>query len=233
MILAQTHRAPGGARTDQGTFASDERGAINLEFVLWLPLLLGWTVGFVALVDGFMTRNEIAKAHYMVADVVSREVELDPVSIGKYEALHTLLTPSASGGRRLRISQVEFRNPDYVVNWSCSFETAEMAPLDHGDIPLGLMTTVATSQQVLLVESGARHRPAFNVAGFTTRDMNFATVVAIRNDAAIDMLVAEGTTSVATGGGGQCAFPAPPPPGDGRLPVALGGSAPPPLPDEG
>lgn len=200
-------------------FLDDERGAINLEFMLWLPMMLLWTVGFVSLFEGYSLRNEAAKAHYTVADMVSRSEELSNTELARYADLHAMLTPSVPGGEGLRVTQIAYLEVDgemvYAVDWSCGFPVADLPPLDHGDIPTGLLpTTMALNQRVVLVQTVAPYAPAFNVGTLRDRDLEFDTVVRPRRVPAIAL----------TAAGGDCIVPEPPTSFDDSLMVVGGGS---------
>ena len=59
-------------KTAAGRFARDERGAILVETVLALPMLIWAYMGLFVFWDAFQTANALQKASYMAADFVTR-----------------------------------------------------------------------------------------------------------------------------------------------------------------
>ncbi|MGF1551649.1 MAG: TadE/TadG family type IV pilus assembly protein [Paracoccaceae bacterium] len=171
-----------------------ERGAITIEFVLWLPLLVLWLLAFVSLFSGFTLRNQAGKAHYAVADIVSRFETLSGPDVEGLFTLFRALTPMVEGGHRFRITQIRIVVDDdaveHEVDWSCAFETAGaevVDTLDDDAVPAGLIPTLAHNQRVLLVQSEVPYAPVFDIADFQSGAFAFDTVVRARRVAALEL----------------------------------------------
>lgn len=181
-------------------FLAEERGTLTMEFVCWLPLLLFWMIGTVALFEGYSRRNEAAKAHYTVTDALSRSETASHQDMASFHALYELLTPSFPRGEVMRITQIAYIEVDgemvYAVDWSCAFprerdedgNVVGIATYDHDDVPVGLMPSLALNQRILLVQSAVPYVPAFTLSGLIeSRLLDFDTITRLRRVPALEL----------------------------------------------
>lgn len=101
-------------------FRSDTRGAVSLEVILVLPLLIWAYLGMMVFYDGYRARMEAQSAALHVADLVSRQSET--IQIAYLEGLNDVYDFLTSRNRetRLRVSSIMW-DPDTerpAVVWS-------------------------------------------------------------------------------------------------------------------
>lgn len=159
-----------------------EDGAINLEFVIWFPLLMLWITGFVSLFEGYARRNEAAKAAYAISDVLTRETAVSDAKLDSYDQLHDLLIPGAQSAT-LRFSNIRFEDPDYTVLWSRGYGKL---PLTDAEVPTEEIPTMLNFQTIVLTETSVTYAPVLRLGGAATRTFNFRVVSRPRNSIAID-----------------------------------------------
>ncbi|MEM6487404.1 MAG: hypothetical protein AAF677_03900 [Pseudomonadota bacterium] len=153
-------------------FAADQRGAINLEFMLWLPILLIWTFGAVAAFDGFKSRNNAAKASYTVADILSRKIAVDDAQMAELFALQRAVLPQAPRtGQVMRAASILYDGSAYIVDWTWSSDTTR--PLDAEDIPFDIMPLMGAGSSVTFVEIFVPYRPLTGLSAFGDRLWHF------------------------------------------------------------
>lgn len=146
-------------------FRSDEDGLVMTEFLIMLPLLV-WT--FMALFvywDAFRTINQGQKAAYSVADVISRQREMNMTFVNGMQTVAEYLTQEAPNVR-LRITAVVYDEDDdrHLVIFSRSpggrmpqHTNATIANVKDR-IPL-----MADMDSVVIVETEIEYDPGFDV----------------------------------------------------------------------
>lgn len=134
-------------------FVRDETGAMSVEYVIWVPLLMFWLVASVAAFGAFNARNAAANAAYTLADVMSRQAEVDAAFFDDLWALHDGLLPNTSNQKTVRISSIVYdADADtHSVVWSNA--TVGVTPLVDGRIPTGRLPDMADADSVVLIET--------------------------------------------------------------------------------
>jgi len=166
----------------------DEEGAISVEFVLILPLLLSWYVGSFAFFDAFRDYNVATKAGYTIGDILSRQTSIDNDYIDGLEGLLEQLT-WADDNIYIRVSSLTFTTDGgYEVDWSrvtadSQVLTTEMVYLfnwDESHLPV-----MASGESVVLVETFVPYVPAFGV-GAAARTWHHVVVTRPRFTSQLD-----------------------------------------------
>lgn len=144
-------------------FWNDDNGSITLEFVLWVPFLTFWAVFTLAVFHAMDNRADAAKATYTLADVISRQAEVDNAYINQISRLLDEVLPGSQNGATVRISSVPFEDGAYKVRWSKCF--GDIPPLADADIPLGDFPFTGSGKEQLLVETYVPYLPIFDIGG--------------------------------------------------------------------
>ena len=107
-------------------FRRDENGTITMEFAIVAPLLIATIIIGFELFDAFKSNSRSAKATYTIADILSRQVDIDDAYVSELHLVLDALLPWLNEGKTLRISSIVFEEHDpddpdddeYVVSWS-------------------------------------------------------------------------------------------------------------------
>ncbi len=139
-------------------FARDTRGAVSVETVVMLPVLIATLMAMAVMWDAFRSRNAAAKAAATISDAISRETApIDADYIARMDALHGFLA-GARGETSLRVSVVanalaaDGTEGELQLRWS-AVSDASMSPVrDVADIA-GHIPAIAIGDQIIVVES--------------------------------------------------------------------------------
>ncbi len=146
-------------------FARDQRGNVTLEFVIICPLLFWTHIALFTFFDAFRHYNANQKAVYTIADLVSRQSMINDAFItGAREVFDALVRSNGATGLRVTSITYDAENDRYEVLWSEPRGTFDTG-LNNADMTdlrdrLPVMYDTAT---VVVVETRARFRPAFNI----------------------------------------------------------------------
>lgn len=170
-----------------------ERGAVSVETVIMLPVLILFYVVSFVFYDAFRTQANITRTGYVVGDLLSREAEVRQRDIDGMRNVFALLT-HARGAVDVRVTEIirpsGHDDWDYEVAWSrpsSSSSRGEMtgaelaallAPPPGEPVPL---PRLSPNERVVIVESFLRYQPPLNV-GLTTYWMDSLVVTRPRYD---------------------------------------------------
>jgi Flp pilus assembly protein TadG len=143
-------------------FAREERGAILLETVIMLPLLIWALFAMAAYWDIYRTINRQQKAAYAVADVVARQRTITPAYV---DAMDDVVNYMLDDGQtvKLRLTSVGWDGTGhkFTVKWSRS---------PGGALPALTTTTlqalavkIPASSTIMLLETQLEYEPNINV----------------------------------------------------------------------
>jgi Flp pilus assembly protein TadG len=108
-------------RSRRLTLIDCDAGTVNLEFLIWSPLLIGWLLASFSIFDAVMTRSQAEKASQTITDLVSRTADtVGEGYFGELFQLFTLMTPRSGGDQAIRIISVVNEDQDggpYTVRW--------------------------------------------------------------------------------------------------------------------
>ncbi|PCJ74312.1 MAG: hypothetical protein COA53_09760 [Rhodobacteraceae bacterium] len=178
-------------RTKINEYLKDDSGTATIEFVLWFPLLMFWMLGIVVFFDAFKSRGALIAANTVVADIISRNSEVDTAYLDLLQLLQSSLLPKTSGGG-LRISSILYTiDPDivddpgtYTVQWSGVTGTATIV-LEDADIQISELPDMYSSETVLLVESFVPYVPMTSYIGMTVTTLRRTIAISPRYDSRV------------------------------------------------
>lgn len=102
-------------------FARDDRGAILLETIIMLPLLMWALFAMAAYWDIYRTINRQQKAAYAVADVIARQRTITPAYVDAMDdVVSYMLDDGQAVGLRLTSVGWSAANNRFEVKWSRS-----------------------------------------------------------------------------------------------------------------
>ena len=102
-------------------FAKDTDGSVNIEALLFFPLLIGLIAVTMVFYDGFRRQSLNEKAAYTVADMLSRETSaITPGFLEGARDLAAALIEVPEGDVAVRVSEVLYNADDarYERSWS-------------------------------------------------------------------------------------------------------------------
>lgn len=146
-------------------FARNERGAILLETIIMLPVLIWALMAMAAYWDAYRTVNRQQKAAYAVADVIARQRTVTPAYV---DAMDNVVNYMLDDGQtvKLRLTSVGWSdgNNRFEVKWSRSpsslmpaLTTATLQPL------VGKIPKMTASSTIMLLETELAYEPNINV----------------------------------------------------------------------
>jgi hypothetical protein len=142
-----------------------DRGAMSVEAVIILPILIWALFGMFTVFEAFRQRSVTLKASYTVADMISRQVDaLTPAAIGGLNDVFDYLTISHEPSW-IRVTSVYWDKDESVFRAHWSFAT-------HGHVPLNNLTlqdfreyvpAMSTGDTVILLETYLTYTPVFDM----------------------------------------------------------------------
>lgn len=158
-------------------FRSGTRGAISIEAMFVLPMLVWVYLAMFVFFDAYRTQNVALRAANTVADLLSRETNaVNATYIAGVNDVFDFLA-NARHDTRIRVTSVGWNAQQnrYIVNWShgtrglqgwttaafnAEFEPASTTSGADGQRRLPL---VAAGDSIVLVETQLDYDPAFNI----------------------------------------------------------------------
>jgi Flp pilus assembly protein TadG len=148
-------------------FRDQEDGLVMTEFLIMIPLLL-WT--FLALFvywDAFRTINQAQKATYSIADMISRQSDLDTTFINGTQTVTEYLMNNSSSVK-IRITSVKYVAATNKMRRIFSKSPGnKLVPLTDADLNMPAMRAriplMANQDSIVIVETEIGHNPAFSV----------------------------------------------------------------------
>ncbi|GAB1362427.1 pilus assembly protein [Rhodobacter sp.] len=153
-------------------FRDQEDGLVMTEFLIMLPLLI-WT--FMALFiywDAFRTINQAQKGAYSIADLVSRQQEINGTFVSGMQTVMEYLVNDAPNVR-MRITSIKYDDisKKYAVLFSRS-PGGKLPQLTNATINQTRFTDripiMADQDSVVIIETEVGYKPGFKV-GIPTR----------------------------------------------------------------
>jgi len=138
-------------------FAKDESANMTLEFIIITPVLITWWVGSVVFFDAYDARSGAARVSHTIADLVSRQTEVNNAFIDDMLTLQNRMLPFEPVGV-IRITQLyQDIDGNLSIEWSYATNGIDITDLD--DIPMSIMPPLANEQYIMLVESNVPYIP--------------------------------------------------------------------------
>lgn len=145
------------ARNALNGFARKADGGVNIEAMLFLPLLIAATVGSLIFYDAFRKDSLGDKATFTVGDMLSRETDyITPAYIDSTKALFGFLTGTQDTENTLRVTVVQYDqdSDSYSVVWSDA-RGPHVGPLSDADMSDAhdAFPVMVDAEQVIVVDS--------------------------------------------------------------------------------
>lgn len=102
-------------------YLKDEEGALLVEFMILLPMMIWAFVALVVYWDVFKTINVSQKAAYSIADLLSRQVIVTEDFLDGMEDVMDFLTPGV-GDSRVRITSLRFEANNLAITTDDVYE---------------------------------------------------------------------------------------------------------------
>lgn len=148
-------------------FGAEQRGALSVEAVIILPVLIWTLMASFVFWDAFRTQNTHMKAAYAVTDMLSREMtSINTAYISGMHSVFRYMT-QAEGETWMRVTSVRYRAVDdsYRVLWSRTTNAGRAPPYtDASLVPLRpRIPVMANDDTIIIVETWQDYQPLFNV----------------------------------------------------------------------
>lgn len=156
-------------------FRTDTSGTVKIEFVIIAPLLFAWILGAFVFFDAYKHYSRSAKASYAIADIMSRQLDMDMARLLNMHDLMDALIPWSDSNKWIRISSISYDATDgYEVLWSHASGTNEVLTTDTlTDVALARFPDIAAGDTIIYTETSVPYRPllkSFGLSGLTWRN---------------------------------------------------------------
>ena len=162
-------------------FRRDENGTITMEFAIVAPLFIATIIIGFELFDAFKSNSRSAKATYTIADILSRQTDIDDTYVSNLHLVLDSLLPWLNEGKTLTITSILFdeHDPDdddddeYVVSWSKHSDNTNTMNINF-ELTGSMLTqteyasilpTIADGDSIILVETTVPHRSLVSLLG--------------------------------------------------------------------
>ncbi len=150
-------------------FLRDEHATVSVEFVILFPAFVLTLLAAFVFFDIFKSEARASKGIYTVADIISRQEEVDDALLQDLYVLFDKLVPRASDNKWMRVTSVVYDGSDYVVDWSWvgNPATGDNTATPHTDatLPMGLMPQIAANDSIILLETSIPYTPITDIVG--------------------------------------------------------------------
>ncbi len=146
----------------------DESGATLVEFMFVVPLIAFWFAGTFTFFDAYSTWTRSVKATYTVADILSRQTEVDDNYITDMNTLFASIMGVEKTDTYMRISNIEQTEDGLNIDWSVGTGTYP-ALTRNRDIPEEIFPTLQVGESTILIESHIPFVPFQEYIGIEAR----------------------------------------------------------------
>jgi Flp pilus assembly protein TadG len=155
-------------------FRREESGSVVAEALITLPLLIWAFMAMFVYWDAFRSVNVSQKAAYNIADLLSRQAEVDNRFLDGMQSILTYMTPPEQNAR-IRMTSVQYIEADdrFIVLWSRSPGNAMPAlndiTVESQDFK-NRIPQMSDGHSVVIVETEMDYNPPFE-AGLSERTL--------------------------------------------------------------
>ena len=150
------------------SFRREQSGFATLELTILMPMLFVALFGTYSFFDLFFNYNKSIKATQAVADIISRQTEVDNAYLEKLHNVYRAISQTrADETSWMRVTAVTNNSPtdivqDIEVNWShvMGSRTNTYSTGDEGIN--GFIPTLLAGQSVIIVETSRDAKPIFS-----------------------------------------------------------------------
>jgi len=148
-------------------FCKDESATVTMEFVLIMPVLILWFVGSIVFFDAFDSRATAQRTAHTIADIISRQNQVDNTFIDRMLTLQNRMLPREQVGV-VRVSSLEIDGAgDLEVLWS--YATDGSPALVPADIPADILPNMQIGESVVLVDTSVPFTPIADWVGIVAQ----------------------------------------------------------------
>jgi hypothetical protein len=145
-------------------FVRDETGTMTVEFVVVFPLLMVWFIGSFVFFQTYRNYSQAEKASFAIADIMSRQSEVDSAFIDELKPLFEGMQPKPSTGEWMRVSSISFDDDDgYEIIWSRSVGGG--SDLSDTDTMTEFLPAMMDGDSIILTETYVPYRPMVDWVG--------------------------------------------------------------------
>ncbi|MBL4751218.1 MAG: hypothetical protein JKX71_11685 [Amylibacter sp.] len=144
-------------------YKRNDRGAIMLELVVLMPVLLLWLVGSNAFFDAFKTYLRASKASYTAVDLISRQEVIGPNYMRNVASIFESIVDSDGASPTIVASSIQKLNGDLVVHWSVSGNGGG-GLTNAAQIPTEYIPNLVESEYVILLQTSVPFIPVLSWA---------------------------------------------------------------------
>ncbi|MFN3952982.1 MAG: TadE/TadG family type IV pilus assembly protein [Pararhodobacter sp.] len=142
----------------------EQRGAVSVEAVLVLPVVIFALLAMFVYFDAFRTQKSNTGVSYTVSDLVSRQIT--PITPAFVENMHDLFDYLARARHptTLRLSSVYYNvvDQEYQVVWSYASRGGTGLSNAELNAAIDRMPMIPRGDTVVLLETQMNYRPPFN-----------------------------------------------------------------------
>lgn len=166
-------------KTFLSRFRRSEGGATTVEFMIAMPLIVFWFGGTFTFFQGYSEWTRSLKATYTVADILSRQLEVDDDYMEDMNTLFASIMGADTNDTWLRVSSIEMTEDGLDLVWSDAtglhFNLAS-----NEEIPVEIIPNLVEGETVLLVESRIPVVPFQDYIGISSRTVTNQIAVSPR-----------------------------------------------------
>ena len=145
-------------------FGRDETGTMTVEFVVVFPLLMLWFVGSFVFFQTYRNYSQAEKASFAIADIMSRQSEVDSAFLDELKPLFEGMQPKPSVGEWVRFSSISFDVDDgYEIIWSRSVGGG--SALVDTDTMTEFLPAMMDGDTIILTETYVPYKPMVDWVG--------------------------------------------------------------------
>ncbi len=162
-------------------FKGNDQGAVSLEIIVLMPLLILWLIGSNSFFDAFKTNLRASKASYTAIDLVSRQATVGPDYMRNIASIFESIVDADGTASTIVVSSIHKVGDDLEVDWSVNGEGAA-GLTSAGQIPTALMPNLVDNEYVILLQSSVPYVPLYAWAHLQASTYTNTIVVTPRFD---------------------------------------------------
>lgn len=148
-----------------------EAGSTTVEFMIVMPLIVFWFGGTYTFFHAYSEWTKSVKATYTVADILSRQLEVDDTYIEEMNTLYASIMGASTNDTYLRVSSIEMTSNGLTIDWTTA-TGLHTGLADDTEIPTELIPTLLEGETVVLVESFIPYTPFQSYIGLEARTLS-------------------------------------------------------------
>lgn len=147
-----------------GAFGADRDGSMPIEGVMAATFLIWWYIASFQFFDAYRQKNVNLKAAYTIADMISRQDEVNAAYIGGLNKIFDYLTYSRKA-TEVRVTSIGWDTTTnaFKVKWSYSSGTRPIQTNATLNTMANRIPNMAPSDSTVLVETYMAYEPIFSV----------------------------------------------------------------------